>query len=136
MMKNWKKTAVAALAALTLTGSVAIPVMAHGHGQHHSYSQTSDYRNTCDYHGRNCDGNCDYRGRNCDGNYGANCDYRGQNCSRTQNDKKRSAKSNGYYCEYHDKTHKKKNACSNYCKKHKTIHANGKRHRVSGHTAS
>ena len=121
-MKNWKKTAVAALAALTLTGSVAIPVMAHGHGQHHSYSQTSDYRNTCDYHGRNCDGNY---GANCS----ASCDYRGQNC-------RKNTKSTGYYCEYHDKTHKKKSACSNYCKKHKTIHANGKRHRVSGRTAS
>lgn len=128
MSKNWKKTTVAALAALTLAGSVTIPVMAHGHGQHHSYSQTPEYHNTCDYHGRNCDGNCSY--------YDQNCYYRTQSCSRTGNDRKKSVKSNGYYCRYHDKTHKKKSACGNYCKKHKTIHANGKRHSVSGHHSS
>lgn len=120
MMRNWKKTAVAALAALTLTGIAAVPAMAHGHGHHNSYCQTQDYGNTCYYHGRNCDGDCG-------ANRSANC---GRNCQ------KQGAASTGYYCEYHDKTHKKKSACSNYCKKHKTIHANGKRHRVSRRSAS
>lgn len=124
MMRNWKKTAVAALAALTLTGIAGVPAMAHGHGHHNSYYQTQDYGNTCYYHGRNCDGDCD---GDCGANRSANC---GRNCQ------KQGAASTGYYCGYHDKTHKKKSACSNYCKKHKTIHANGKRHRVSRRNAS
>lgn len=32
------------------------------------------------------------------------------------------------YCSYHHKYHKKKSNCSRYCKTHKTIHKNGKRH--------
>lgn len=45
IVKNWKKSLVAIMAAITLTGSFATPVMAHGH---HS-SSSSSY---CAYHGK------------------------------------------------------------------------------------
>lgn len=139
MFKNWKKSAVIALAALTLTGGVAVPSFAHGHGygHHNAYRQSNCYNGTCDYPRQNCDKDCDYPGQNCDRTcdyHGRNCDgtceYSRQNYNQTKTSQKKNVKQKGYYCEYHDKTHKKKSSCKNYCKKHKTIHANGKRHRV------
>ncbi len=46
--KNWKKTAAVVAAALMLFGSFTLPVMAHGHGSHHSGS-TGVY---CAYHNK------------------------------------------------------------------------------------
>lgn len=140
MFKNWKKSAVIALAALTLTGGATAPVFAlgHGYGHHNAYRQTNCYNGTCDYPGQNCDKDCEYPGQNCDGicdyhgrNCDGNCQYSRQNYNQTKTSKKKNVKQKGYYCEYHEKTHKKKSSCKNYCKKHKTIHANGKRHQVS-----
>lgn len=39
----------------------------------------------------------------------------------------------GTYCAYHHKYHAKKTSCKKYCQKHKTTHANGKRHCVTKH---
>lgn len=46
--KNWKKAAATLMAAITLSGSLTAPVMAHGHGGgHHSSRYTGVY---CVYH--------------------------------------------------------------------------------------
>ncbi len=46
MLRNWKKAAAALTAAVMLTGSLTVPVMAHGHGSSHHSSGTY-----CSYHG-------------------------------------------------------------------------------------
>ncbi len=45
LLKNWKRTAAAAMAAIMLAGSFTVPVMAHGHGSSHHSSRTY-----CAYH--------------------------------------------------------------------------------------
>ncbi len=46
-VKNWKKAAAAMTAAVMLSGSFTVPVLAHGHGSSHHSSGTY-----CAYHGR------------------------------------------------------------------------------------
>lgn len=105
ILKNWKKTLVVTMAAVMLTGSFAIPVMAHG--GHHNSSGSGHHGDTY----------CASQDKaNCDGTY----------CTS-----KNKTKSDGVYCPYHEKTHKKKSNCKKYCAKHKTTHKSGKRHHSS-----
>lgn len=83
IVKNWKKTLVAILAAITLTGSLAAPVMAHGHHNRFNSGQ--------------CGGSyCTSRNKtNCDGYY---CAY------HHKTHRKKSICKN--YCSKHRTTHK------------------------------
>lgn len=54
MLKKWKKAVVIMLTALMLTGSFSVPVMAHGHGSHHTVIHHSSSKKSkgvyCPYH--------------------------------------------------------------------------------------
>lgn len=97
LLKKGKKALIITLTAAVLSGSLATPVLAHGHGGgHHVSTGVSASHHESSHH------------------------FSGVSA-------KKSAK--GYYCAYHDKTHKKKSNCKKYCTKHHKTHKNGKKHK-------